>query len=102
MKTATYYDEYTDCEINVEEMNKAEAVEYAIDFIEGIENCNGNSDMSVYVEYNDGSYYSNLDGDVSGRKFKKTGIKAIILDDGYEYYIYGAYKMSENTIPEVA
>lgn len=102
MKSVTYYDEYTDCEITVEEMTRAEGIEYAIDFIEGMENYNGHSDMSVYVEYNDGTYYHNIDGDVSGRKFKKTGIKAIILDDGYEYYVFGKYTMSDNTIPEVA
>ncbi|MCQ2602365.1 MAG: hypothetical protein MJ193_00415 [Clostridia bacterium] len=102
--TKTYFDEYTECEITVEEMSRKEALQYAIDFIDGIETAGilgYSSDTSVYVEYKDGSCYINIDGDVSGT-LKKQNIKAIILDDGYEYYIYGEYKMNENMIPEVA
>ena len=104
MKTVKYYDEYNESEIMVEEMSRKTALEYANDFIDGIEYSNQigqTSDMSVYVEYNDGTYYHNIDGDITGT-FKKRNIKAIILDDGYEYYIFGDYTMSEYFIPEVA
>lgn len=104
MTTKTYYNEELDCEVMVEEMNKTEALEYAKDWIDGIETATKggwSTDTSVYVEYKDGRYYCNIDGDVTGT-FRKTNIKAIILDDGYEYYIYGAYKMNDNLIPEVA
>lgn len=101
MKTVKYFDAYTECEISVEEMSRKEATEYAIDFIDGIELSNCSTDTSVYVEYKDGSCYYNIDGDITG-KFKKSNIKAIILDDGYEYYIFGSYTMSENLIPQVA
>lgn len=104
MKTVKYYDEYTECEIMVEEMSRKEALECACDFIDGIElsnYLNQSSDMSVYVEYNDGTYYHNINGDITGN-FKKRNIKAIILDDGYEYYIFGNYIMDENVIPQVA
>lgn len=104
MKTRTYFDEYTECEITVEEMNRKEAIQYALDFIDGLETAHSlgySTDNYVYVEYKDGSYYSNSDGDEFGT-LKKTNIKNIILDDGYEYYIYGSYTMSENMIPEVA
>ena len=100
MTTKTYYNEELECEVNVEEMNRAEALEYAFDWEEAIKNANYSTEMSIYIEYKDGSYYSNIDGDISG-KLRKTNIKAIILDDGYEYYIYGAYEMNENLIPEV-
>ena len=103
MKAVKYYDEYTECEIMVEEMSRKEALEYACDFIEGIElsdYLNQSSDMSVYVEYNDRTYYHNINGDITGN-FKKRNIKAIILDDGYEYYIFGNYIMDENVIPQV-
>ena len=104
MTTVKYYDEYIEAEITVEEMSRKEALEYACDFINGIEYSNKvgqTSDMSVYVEYNDGTYYHNIDGDITG-SFKRKNIKAIILDDGYEYYIFGDYTMSEYFIPEVA
>jgi hypothetical protein len=100
MTTKTYRDNELDCEIMVEEMNRKEALEYAKDWFETIKTATYSTDMSIYIEYKDGSYYSNIDGDESGN-FKKSNIKAIILDDGYEYYIYGDYEMTENLIPEV-
>lgn len=103
--TRTYFDEYTECEIQVEEMTRKDAIQYAEDFIEGIETSRRcgfyNSDINIYVEYKDGTCYINQDGDIDGT-FKKTNIKVIIMDDGYEYYIFGKYTMNENMIPEVA
>lgn len=101
MITRIYRDEELNSEISVEEMNKKEGIEYATEFVNGIKNANYSTEMSVYVEYKDGSTYINIDGEEDG-KFKKRNIKSIILDDGYEYYIYGAYIMTENLIPEVA
>lgn len=101
MTSKTYFDEYTECEIFVEEMGRKEALEYAKDFIDAIEFADYTTDMSVYVEYKDGSFYHNLDGDIDGT-FKKSNVKAIILDDGSEYYVYGKYTMSDIMIPEVA
>ena len=103
MITKIYFDYYTECEIIVEEMERKEAIIYTTDFIDGIElsKVGGwSTGMSIYVEYKDGSHYSNIDGDEYG-KFKKINIKGIILDDGYCYYVFGNYKMSENTIPEI-
>lgn len=101
MKRKIYKDEELDCEIFVEEMTLKEATEYAVDWYNGLrETPVGYSNMYMYIEYKDGSIYSNLDGDEDGR-FKKTGIKSMVLDDGYEYYIYGKYTMTENLIPEL-
>jgi hypothetical protein len=103
MITKIYFDYYTECEIIVEEMERKEAISYTTDFIDGIElsKVGGwSTEMSIYVEYKDGSHYLNIDGDEYG-KFKKINIKGIILDDGYCYYVFGNYKMSENTIPVI-
>ena len=103
MTAKKYFDDYTGCEITVEEMSRKEATEYTIDFIDGLETaCRAgfDPDIYVYVEYKDGSYYYNSCGDTCG-KFKKTNIKAVVLDDSSEYYIFGKYKMNENTIPEI-
>ena len=100
MKEKTYRDEELDAEITVAEMTRAEALEYAMDFIDVIEVCGGNSDMTVYIEYKDGSYYLNSDGEITGT-FKKSNIKAIELDDSAWYYIYGKYTMNEYLVPEL-
>ena len=99
-KTVEYENEFGDT-IKVEEMSRVEAIEQVIYWMEVIETSDYSTDCYIYVEYNDGSYYINFDGDISG-KFKKTGIKNIIMDDGYEYYIYGPYIINENDIPETA
>ena len=101
MKQVIYRDEEFDDEIFVEEMTLKEAIEYAVDWYNGLKEMpEGYANMYMYIEYKDGSIYSNSDGDEDGR-FKKTGIKSMVLDDGYEYYIYGKYTMNENLIPEL-
>ena len=50
-------------------------------------------DMSLYVEYKDGKYFQICGGNVYGNtKFKKTGIKRVIEDNGSTYSVYGPYK----------
>ena len=100
MITKEYYNEELDSKISVEEMSRTEAVQYIKDWVDGISNAPYSTDLSVYVKYTDGSSYINIDGDVSG-KLKFRGIKGCILDDGYEYYIYGQYEMADSLIPEL-
>lgn len=57
-------------------------------------------DMYIFVLYEDGSYYSRSFGDEDG-KFRYTHIKAVMMNDGYEYYTFGEYEINENAIPYV-
>lgn len=45
-------------------------------------------DESLYIEYKDGSYYY-LCSDGEDGKFKKTGIKKVVIDNAETYQIYG-------------
>lgn len=98
-----HFDE--DSEIIVERYSIREGIKLAIETIESIEYCIDAGykfiDSSVYIEYKDGSYYNNCQGDISGA-FRKSGIKAIIIDcEGCCYQIAGKYMMDENHIPQV-
>lgn len=96
MTAKVYRDEFGD-EVTVEEMTRKEAIEYVEDWIGNIECVPYSTDLYIWVEYNDGSFYKNYDGDVEG-VFKKRNIRGVILDDGYEYYVYGEYTVDENLI----
>jgi len=100
MIAKVYRDEFGD-EITVEEMTRKEAVETVEYWIECIEDSPySETDMYIWVEYNDGSFYKNYDGDIEG-VFKKRNIKGVILDDGSEYCVYGDYIVDENLIPNL-
>lgn len=101
MKAVNYYNESEGCGVTVEEMTRKEILSYIADWFDTFRNCDFQTDMTIYVEYKDGSHYYKNDDEEDGT-FKKTNIKGAILDDGYEYYICGAYTFSENMIPELA
>lgn len=100
-----FINEYDDI-FNVREATRKEFKEYAIDCIEGIE-CNKevhpwmDTDTSIYIEYSDGSYYHNIDGDIIG-VFKRTGIEFGVIDDGSEYMVFGKYVINDDGIVEGA
>ena len=52
-------------------------------------------DVYIAVQYEDGHFYWNHAGDEDG-KFTYTHIKAVIIDDGYQYYTFGKYVINEN------
>ena len=98
---------YTDANgdsVEVQELTRQEAISQAQDYIEGIATAKrlqqGDTDTYIWVNYKDGSHYMNYDGDIEG-KFKKSGITHISIDDGYQYYVYGNYKMHENLTLEL-
>lgn len=99
----TYTNEYGES-VKVQELTRQEAISQAQDFIDGIATAKklkqGDTDTTIWVQYKDGSHYMNYDGDVEG-KLKKSGITHISIDDGYQYYIYGKYKMNDNLIIEL-
>lgn len=51
-------------------------------------------DMAFFIQYNDGSYYSNVDGDIEGT-YKKKGIKGIHYSNPEDSQVYGAYEVNE-------
>lgn len=94
------YDEMTDTMLTVNEYTtKKEIVKMIQEWKDSIRLCeklHQNPDMNIFVLYDDGSTYSRSYREEDG-KFRYTNIKTAILDDGYEYYIYGEYEMNEET-----
>lgn len=91
-------------EVTVNEYNLAEIKKLITEWQEGIDFCesvNQNPEMYIFVEYKDGSTYTRSFGEESGT-FKKTGIKAVEMDDGYEYYTFGKYEFNECGVLTVA
>lgn len=100
MTTRNILDETTDTMLTVNEYEtKKEIVKIIQEWKDSIklsEHLHQNPDMYIFVLYEDGSTYARSFGEEDG-KFRYTHIKTAILDDGYEYYIYGEYEMNENT-----
>lgn len=67
------------------------------DSIKLCEKLHQDAEMFIFVLYEDGSYYARSYGYIDG-KFKYDHIKAVNMDDGYEYYTYGEYSIDENGI----
>lgn len=75
----------------IEEYARKEMLDYIAENVES----EFIQDGSLYIEYNDGSYYILMeDGDVTGR-FKKTGIKCIIESNAACYCVYGKYRLEK-------
>lgn len=106
MTTKEILDTTTDIMLIVNEYStKKEIVKMIQEWKDSIRFCehlNQNPDMYIFVLYEDGTTYSRSFREEDG-KFRYTHIKTAILDDGYEYYIYGEYEMNEDTnyIPTV-
>lgn len=54
-------------------------------------------DYSIWVEYDDGGWFSYIDGDMDG-KFRKQHIKGIIISNGSTYEVYGNYHMIDDNM----
>lgn len=54
-------------------------------------------DYSIWVEYDDGSYFSYIEGDMDG-VFRKQHIKGIIVSNGSTYEVFGQYKMVDDNM----
>jgi hypothetical protein len=90
--------------VEVEEYNRKEIKKLILEWIDSIEfneaiKCD--PDLYIYVEYNDGSTYSRSYQYEQGT-YKKTGIKAVQLDDGYMHYVFGKYEFNEYGVLSVA
>ena len=99
MATYTTFETEFGDEIEVAKLTRSEAIEQVEYWIDQIEQSEYSTDLYIWVEYKDGTNYSNYDGDISGR-FHRNNIKGIIMDDGYMYYIYGKYEIRAD-IPEL-
>lgn len=88
-------------EVTVWEVSRKEALNYAKECVESwYDGVSG--DGSVYIEYDDGSYfYADETENINLANFKKQHIKTIIIDDGSGYTIYGPYELDDNLIPQV-
>lgn len=64
------------------------------------EKINQDPDMYIFVLYEDGSVYSRS-YQYEENKFKYTHIKAVMMDDGYEYYTFGEYGINEHAVPYI-
>jgi hypothetical protein len=89
MKTIIHHIEDIDADMIIEECTKKEITEIMLETLEY-----GCNEDSVAVLYKDGSFYSNICGDVDG-KFRRNNIKAIILDNGCTTEVYGKYTVNE-------
>lgn len=92
--------EITDTILTVNEYDtKKEIVKMIREWKDSIKLCEylrQDPDTYIFVLYEDGTTYSRSFREEDG-KFRYTHIKTAILDDGYEYYIYGEYEMNEDT-----
>lgn len=96
MKTKTYMNQYDD-EIIVEELTRKEFIEWALDTIETINECDSDDD-TLWIEYKDGTHYScgyGPDG-----KFRKTNIAFGLISNGSTWQVFGEYELDENMIPQ--
>lgn len=93
--------EFGDMELVINEYTtKKEIIKLIREWKASIKLCeklNQDPEMFIFVLYEDGSYYAKSFEDCDG-KFKSNGIKAVNMDDGYEYYTYGEYDINENGI----
>ena len=64
------------------------------------EKTNSDSDMNIFVLYEDGTTYVRSDNYEIG-KFIYTHIKSVIMDDGYEYYTFGEYEINQDGVLEM-
>ena len=55
---------------------------------------NAFEDIAFFIQYNDGTYYSNVDGDVEGT-YKKKNIKSIHYSNPADSQVYGPYSVNE-------
>ena len=91
-------------DVIVNEYNRKEIKKLIAEWIDGIELCEflkQDACTYIFIEYNDGTTYSRSYNAESGT-FKKTGIKAVQMDDGYEYYTFGKYEINEYGVLSVA
>ena len=63
-------------------------------FIDGY---GADDDGSIWIEYDDGSYFYLSGFDCDGR-FKKQHIKGIIMADAAGYSVYGDYRMCDDNM----
>ena len=90
--------------VTVNEYNRKEIKSLIDEWIKNIEFCEQikcDPDMYIFIEYSDGTTYSRSYNDEMGT-FKRTGIKAVEMDDGYEYYTFGKYSFNECGVIEIA
>ncbi len=57
-------------------------------------------DDNLYILYKDGSEYV-LSRHMEMGTYKKTNIKAVVIDNGYTYQVYGDYYLNDDAIIEV-
>lgn len=91
-------------DVIVNEYDRKEIKQLIAEWIENIELCETikqDPDMYIFIEYDDGTTYTRSYNEESGT-FKKTGIKAVEMDDGYEYYTFGKYEFNECGVLSVA
>lgn len=94
-----YFDEF-DATIIVEEFeNLKEAKDMIYDcFINNREFIG--EDDSLYLLYKDGSSYI-LTNNIEIGSYKKTNIKAVVIDNGNTYQVYGDYNLNDDMIIEI-
>ena len=94
-----YFNEY-DVTIIVEEFENLKEAKGMINdcFINNREYIG--EDDSLYILYKDGSSYI-LTSNIEMGTYKKTNIKAVIIDNGNTYQVYGNYNLNDDAIIEV-
>ncbi len=94
-----YFDKY-DATIIVEEFESLKEAKEMINdcFINNRDYIGGED--SLYILYKDGSCYI-LDRHIEIGRYKKTGIKSVVIDNPNTYQVYGRYNLNDNMIIEV-
>ena len=95
IRTVTYPNPFG--ETIVEERSRKDLVETVSDAIEDARNGYYWDDCGIWVEYDDGGYFSYIDGDMDG-SFRKQHIKGIVIDNGSTSEVYGDYRMADDNM----
>lgn len=95
MNTVVYQNPFG--ETIVEECSRKELVEEAASAVADARAGYYWDDCSIWIDYDDGTYFSYIEGDMDG-DFKKQHIKGIVIDNGSTYEVYGDYGMVDDNM----
>lgn len=78
----------------IEKMTLNEAIKYTQQAIEDFQYTNTESEDTYLVVYKNGTTFYLGDGEMMG-KFKKTGIKSVIINNPETFCVYGKYQVEK-------
>lgn len=95
MNTVVYQNPFG--ETIVEERSRRELLDEIADMVSDAKSGYRWDDYSAWVEYDDGGYFSYIEGDIDGA-FRKQHVKGIIVSNGSTYEVFGRYRMIDDNM----